>query len=756
MLFSVLSFFFGVLFLQQWVDLPSTYLLLVVALLIALSFYFSYKRVACFLLGFLWASIIALNYSNQRLSPELQGKELLVQGEVVGLTSVNKHRVRFGFKVTKSSVFLPDKLRLSWYYPKTEIRPGQQWQFWLKLKQPHGTFNPAAFDYEKWLYAKNIGATGYIRKAELARLLSAETNKKSVNFIRYQLLRRLDSLDISRQSLALIKALIIGDKSHISSAQWQVMAKSGTNHLMAISGLHIGLIAVMIYAIVFRLWVRFPVNLYSAPQVAVVMSWIVAVLYAALAGFSIPTQRALIMLSLVVLTVLLQRQAKPLNILVVALLLVLCIDPLAVLSIGFYLSFLAVFYILYVFSARLGLEGAWRGAIKLHLLMAVALLPVLFYFFQSASLIAPLANIVAVPVVSFILLPASLLALVLLFIWPNAATLLFGLVDSIFQYLWGYLSYLTNATFASIIMPQANMPTVILAILGLLIVLAPKGIPAKQLGLVLILPLFFGGIDKPEQGEVRMTLLDVGQGLATVVETQNYSLLFDAGARFSNEMDMGRNVVLPFLHFRHIKLLDKVIISHADNDHIGGAKAVLSIINANEILSSVPEQLNPYSAISCIAGQEWRWDGVLFKMLSPPTSLFNDENNNSCVLKISTAHGSILLTGDIEKGAEAALVKIYKDELQSKVLVAPHHGSKTSSTLPFLKAVKPEIILIPAGSPNRFGFPHKTVLERYEKIQEEHLITGREGAITVELLTEGVTISRYRELAGRYWNKRVE
>jgi len=438
------------------------------------------------------------------------------------------------------------------------------------------------------------------------------------------------------------------------------------------------------------------------------------------------------------------------------LLLVLCVDPLAVLSVGFYLSFLAVFYILYVFSARLGLEGGWHGAIKLHLLMAVALLPALFYFFQSASLIAPLANIVAVPVVSFILLPVSLLALVLLFVWPSAAALLFGLVDTIFQYLWGYLSYLTEVTFASMILPQTNMPTVILGMLGLLIVLAPKGIPAKQLGLVLILPLFFAGIDKPEYGELRVTLLDVGQGLATVVETQNYSLLFDAGARFSDKMDMGKNVVLPFLHFRHIKLLDKVIISHADNDHIGGAKAVLSAIGVNEILSSVPEQLNPYPAKNCIAGQEWIWDGVLFTILSPSTNLFSDENNNSCVLKVSTANSSILLTGDIEKEAEAALVQNYADELRSQILVAAHHGSKTSSTMSFLKAVKPEIIVIPADSPNRFGFPHKIVLERYEKIQAEYLITGKKGAITAELLADGVAISGYRKLAGRYWNQRVE
>jgi competence protein ComEC len=750
--FSVLSFFFGVLFLQQWVSLPNTFILVLAIILAIPCWYFSYRRISYFIFGFIWASLFAVYYSNQILLHDLQGKELLVQGEIIGLTQTNKRRVRFDFKVMKSDVSLPDKLRLSWYYPKKELKPGQQWKFWLKLKKPHGTLNPAAFDYEKWLFSKNIGATGYIRRPETAQLLSEKTHKQSITVLRYELLKLLDGVSASKESMALIKALTLGDKSNISSAQWRVMTKSGTNHLMAISGLHIGLIAAMVYALVFALWVRLPEGLYSAPQIAASSSWFAALFYATLAGFSIPTQRALIMLSLLLLTILLKRQSRPINVLSIALLLVLCFDPLSVLSTGFYLSFLAVFLILYVFSARLGLENSWKGAIKLHFLMGIALLPVLFFFFQTGSIIAPIANIIAVPVVSFILLPLSLLALVLLILTPEIAKFLFILVDQIFYYLWQFLSYLTELSFSSLVLPQPNIWQLVIAMLGLLLILAPRGIPAKYLGIILILPLFFVKIDRPEQGNIWFTLLDVGQGLSVVVETESHRLVFDTGARFSTEMDMGISTVLPFLHYRQIKVLDMLIISHADNDHIGGAKSILKEITTDKILSSVPEELSDYHAQLCRAGQKWVWDAVEFIMLSPTELLFTSENNNSCVLQIKTKYGSVLLTGDIEKQAESRLVQKYSDRLVSKILIAPHHGSKTSSTLSFLKAVNPEIILIPADIPNRFGFPHKKVLEHYDEIGVKSLITGKEGALSIKLKKSGMEVQGYRKVAGKYWN----
>jgi competence protein ComEC len=407
---------------------------------------------------------------------------------------------------------------------------------------------------------------------------------------------------------------------------------------------------------------------------------------------------------------------------------------------------------LYAFSARLGRENKWLSAFKLHFLMGVALLPLLLFFFQAGSMVAPIANVIAVPVVSFVLLPFSLLGLVLLIFMPNAASFIFLFVDQVFQLLWQFLSYLTALPFANLILPQPNFMQVILAMLGLLILLAPRCIPARYLGLILIFPLFFTPIDKPKRGAVWMTLLDVGQGLSVVVETENHQLVFDTGARFSDSMDMGKNIVLPFLHSRGIKDLGMLIISHADNDHIGGAQSLLNSIAVKEILSSVPEELGAYQANLCMAGQTWQWDGVEFIVLSPNKGQLVGENNNSCVLKITTQYGSLLLTGDIEKEAESLLVKNYTDVLASKVLIAPHHASKTSSTKLFLDVVSPGMVLIPAGAPNRFGFPHKEVLARYAAIKAQTLITGEEGAISIKLKKSGMEVQSYREIAGKYWN----
>lgn len=254
-------------------------------------------------------------------------------------------------------------------------------------------------------------------------------------------------------------------------------------------------------------------------------------------------------------------------------------------------------------------------------------------------------------------------------------------------------------------------------------------------------------------GEVHLTLLDVGQGLSVVIETANHSLLFDAGARFSDKFDMGRNVVLPYLHFRDITALDKFIISHADNDHIGGAEAVLSEIPVRQVVSSVPGQLSAYNAVMCNTGFSWQWDQVHFAILSPPAELFHDENNNSCVLKVATNNGSVLLTGDIERAAEGYLIHNAGKSLQADILIAPHHGSKTSSSAAFLAKVNPEIILVPADSPNRFGFPHADVVNRYKAIAARYFISGETGAISVTMTKNQIQLESYREKHSRYWNK---
>lgn len=755
MFLSVLSFLLGILICQQWQMLPDITEIVLVIMVALLLAYFNCRRVCYLLLGLVYASSTAHYYLSNQLAFDLQANELLVQGEIKGLPEYNDQRARFDFLITESSVPLPDKVRLSWYYPEKKIAAGQIWKFYVKLKRPHGTLNPGGFDYEKWLFIRYIGATGYIRNADKAILIDTKSAWLSISRLRQSLSELLDLQTLPPENRALIKALTIGDKSQISRQQWQVLSKTGTTHLMAISGLHIGLIAGMVYWLFFRCWLRLPSNAYSAPQVAACFASIAALLYAALAGFSIPTQRALIMLNVLMLTIVLRRQVKAMNIFALALLTVLIIDPLVVLSAGFYLSFLAVFCIIYVFSSRLGRESKLSSSLKIHVVVALGLLPVLLLFFQSFSLIAPLANLIAVPVVSFVVVPMSLLALLFLPFVPKFAALLLEVVDVVLQVLWQVLSLLVELPLASIIRPEPMIWQMLLAMLGVLLILAPRGIPGRFLGVTLLLPMFLIRYDKPVPGAMNLTLLDVGQGLAVVIETAEHSLVFDAGVKFSDRYDMGRHVVLPFLHSRHITALDKLIVSHGDNDHMGGAEAVLDSIDTRKVFTSVAGPLAVYNAELCKKGYKWQWDQVTFHFLSPPDQLFDDENNNSCVLKIDSLYGSALLTGDIELAAEQHLVEHASEFLPADVLVAAHHGSKTSSSAEFLFLVKPITILIPAGTPNRFGFPHSETLERYRQLEAKYYISGENGAIKVAFTKQGIVMKSYREKHGRYWNNRV-
>ncbi|NOQ14097.1 MAG: DNA internalization-related competence protein ComEC/Rec2 [Methyloprofundus sp.] len=755
MFLSVLSFFLGVLLVQQLSMLPGTLFLVILLIFILLLAYLKYWRVTLILCGFLFSSVYAHYYLSNQLSADLQAEKILIQGEVIGLPEHNAHRVRFDFEVIQAAVPLPQKLRLSWYHPKQRVTAGQRWQFFVKLKRPHGTLNPGGFDYEKWLFARHIGATGYIRQAGKAKLLATKPLWLSLSVMRQTFIDLLQQQQLSSDSRALIKALTLGDKSSISTQQWQVLSKSGTSHLMAISGLHIGLVAGIIYFLVFQSWVRVPSNMYSAPQIAAVFSLIAAFFYAALAGFAIPTQRALIMLSMLMLTILLRRHVQTLNIFATAILLVLLIDPLAVLSMGFYLSFLSVFFIGYVLSARLGRQSRLFSTLKIHIVVGLSLLPVLLFFFQRVSIIAPIANMIAVPVVSFVLVPLSLLAVALLQLVPDISAVLLQIVDMVFQALWSVLVILSELPVANIVRPQPAVWKMGVAMLGILLLLAPRAVPGRYLGVLFILPLFLLDKAKPSIGEVTLTLLDVGQGLAVVVQTTEHSLVFDTGARFSDKFDMGSNVVVPFLHAQHMMTLDKLIISHADNDHIGGAQAVLSSIPVRQVLSSVPEQLSAHNAMACVAGDAWRWNQVDFHILSPPVQGFNNENNNSCVLKIDTKQGSILLTGDIEATAEYYLTNHVPEQLKSDVLIAPHHGSKTSSKMAFLQAVSPSIILIPADAPNRFSFPHADVLARYKQLGAQYFVTGQTGAITVKFNKGKAEVEAYRDRHSHYWNQPV-
>jgi competence protein ComEC len=768
MVVYALLFLAGLMLVQQLTVLPDIQWLMAGGVATCIIAWLRYWRVLFFVVGVLWAIVFAVHRLSERLPEQLEGLEIQVVGTIAGLPEQDEKRVRFDF-ITRDGVYaanlpgagaatvaeperqLPAKLRLSWYYPDQPIKAGQQWAFTVKLKRVHGTMNPGGFDYERWQFTEGVGATGYVRSSPEPVLLGGDSGWSSISVWRQTITDQLSDALGSSPSLALIKALTIGDGNSITQQQWDVFRKTGTTHLVVISGSHIGLIAGLVYFLVLRLWAWAGCSAWSPQKVAAFSAVLVAIFYAGLAGFSVPTQRSVVMLSVAMAAIILQRNSRPFNILSIAMFAVLVVDPLAVLSAGFWLSFGAVAVIVYAVSGRLGRLGHVWAAIKINWVTSVGLSPLLLLFFQQISLIAPLANLIAVPVISLLVVPLSLLAVIVMFILPVAADKLFYLVDQVLQGLWWLLVQMAELPMASISHALPSYWALLFAVPGILWLLAPVGIPARWLSLVLFLPLVFTDAKRPETGDIRMTLLDVGQGLAAVVQTSRHLLVYDTGAKFSGQSDMGQSVLLPFLRSQGIDKVDSLIISHGDNDHIGGATSLMRGINIGQVLTSVPQQLSEYAPSKCAAGQSWLWDEVRFTMLAPQQAFMSD-NDNSCVLKIQSKHGAVLLVGDIESAAETWLVKTYGEELKADVLVAPHHGSKTSSTAEFLQAVQPDYVLIPAGYRNQFGHPHKDVLARYRQIHAKWLTSADSGTISVNSKNSGLVVQGMRETESRYWN----
>ncbi|MDD5460494.1 MAG: DNA internalization-related competence protein ComEC/Rec2 [Methylococcales bacterium] len=753
MITSALSFLAGLLLVQQFSSLPNSQWLIAAGIMAGILAGLRYWRWLFFMLGLLWAIVFAMFELADRLPEPLEGLDIPVEGIIADLPESDERQTRFNFIVTQSEQKLPSKIRLSWYYPDQPIKAGQRWSITVRLKRPHGSLNPGGFDYERWLFTEGIAATGYVRPSPKPVLLGRDSAWTSIAVWRQNITDRLSGLLNDSPALALIKALTIGDSAGITQNQWEVFRTTGTTHLVVISGSHIGLIAGLAYFLALRLWAWTGLLTWSPQRVAAVVALTVAVFYAGLAGFSVPTQRAVIMLAIVMFAIFSQRNLHPFNTLAIALFAVLIADPTAVLAAGFWLSFLAVSLIVYVIAGRLGKSGYLEEMVKINWATSVGLSPLLLFFFQQVSVCSPLANFVAVPLISLMVVPVSLLAILVMFISPLLAGKLFLAVEAVLKGLWWMLVHLAELPFATISHAQPSVWALLSAIPGILILLAPMGVPARWLSLVMFLPLIFTESKHLEKGDINMTLLDVGQGLSVVVQTAHHWLVYDTGAKFSAESDLGQSVVLPFLRLQGVGKLDKLIISHGDNDHIGGAASLMRGIPTERVLTSVPQQLSKYLPVGCEAGQSWLWDDVRFTILSP-TQVLASENDSSCVLKIQSEYGVVLLTGDIEEASESRLVKNYGESLKANVLVAPHHGSKTSSTAGFLQAIQPEYVLISAGYRNQFGHPHNDVLLRYQQIGAKWLNSADSGAITVSILDNARAVKSLRNAESKYWNNK--
>ncbi len=700
------------------------------------------------ILGFLWVALTAFLFFTP-FPPFLEGKDLFVEGEIEGLPVRFERGWRFNFLVSRplGNFELPSKLRLSWYNTKIKLQAGESWRLQVRLKRPHGFRNPGGFDYERWLYAHRIGATGYVRNSGHNQKLQPGG---PLDQWRQTLADRLDALLQDSPVHVLIKALVVGDKSSISRAQWQILRTTGTAHLMAISGLHISLIAGMAYGLSRRIWLRWGDIGMPADRIAAISAMMTATLYAALAGFSIPTQRALIMVGVALAALVLRRTLHPFHAVFIALFAVCVYDPWAPLSMGFWLSFSAVFLIFYGLAGRLRRPGLVTGFIQVQWVMWLGLMPLVLIFFSQVSWSAPIANSIAVPVVAIIVLPLSLLGSALMLWFPLLGQKFLQMADWVLSRLWHWLAWISDYS-------QFNWPGIfpetwvmIFAVPAILLILAPRGMPGRWLGGVMMLPLLGISPFRPAPGEAWLTLLDVGQGLAAVIQTRNHVLLYDAGPHYSERLDAGRDIIIPYLRRQGRTRLDLVIISHGDNDHRGGLAGVMAHF-PSETITSDPSVLE-IPAKPCQAGRKWRWDGVQFAILWPKESGQLSENNRSCVLKVTAAIGSFLLPGDLESAGENALLSTVKDQLNATVLIAPHHGSITSSTPEFLQAVHPHWILISSGYRNRFGFPHPNIIKRYRKSGAKICNTAFSGAITVQLKPNGqVKVTHARAHDFSFW-----
>lgn len=752
--FAAVAFLIGIVIVQQMSTLPSLWWGL--AALPALALAWWQPRgfiIVFFVLGFFWASFRAGLVLQDELPHALEGQDIDVVGYVADIPQATDYGLRFLFDadeawLAQQSVKIPHRLLLSSSADST-VRAGERWKLRVRLSRPHGFQNPGAFDYEGYLFRNRIRARGYVRTDTAPELMPGIAARYSVDRVRQRLGERIADLVADSPMAGMVVALANGDARRVAHSQWDSLRATGTVHLVAISGLHISLIAGIAFIIGRFLWSRssIAVRRCPAPIAGAVVALVAGSAYAALAGFVVPTQRALIMLAVAMTGILLRRRFPPSQLLAAALMAVLVYDPLSVMAAGFWLSFAAVAILVFIASADD--KSGWRRIGYLQLAVALGMLPLLLALFGQVSLVSPLANMIAIPVFDSIAVPLTLIGVMALSLSDTVAGFFFGSAAQVLEWLWPFLEWLGRLPFAHWTQHTPPWWALGCALVGVTVLLAPRGWPARWLGIVWLAPLFLVKPPTPSAGELWFTLLDVGQGLAAVVRTEHHTLIYDAGPRFSDSFDTGETAVVPYLHARGVRRVDTLVISHADNDHRGGAESVFRAFPAAQALSSAPDL--PFANDVCVAGTRWIWDGVEFEMMHPPEMQRGRHNNNSCVLMTRSRYGSLLLTGDIEKRAEQSLVATDGRRLAAQIVVAPHHGSKTSSHAGFVDAVQPQYVLFPVGYRNRYRHPHPTVVERYRETGAHLYDSPTSGAIEFRFDALGTHVTTYRAAQRRYW-----
>ena len=767
MLKVAIAFLIGVLSLTVFSTLPHWYWCLAILPIVIIQFKFPHGYFLTVLFsGFIWALVHAHLTLYPELDQSLEGVDIDVIGKIISIPNVYGRSTRFEFLIqnsanNKTKLVLPKKVRLSWYGNAPEIQLGEVWQLRVRLKRPWGFANPGGFDYEKWLFEKKIRATGYIRsKGNNFKPEQSSPYNVAIN-LRATLNRKIERTENDQS--AILKALVLGERSEMDAQTWKVLTQTGTNHLLAISGLHVGIVSGFVYLILLWSWRRSEklCLMIPAQRMAAIFGIVAAIFYAMLAGFSIPTQRAMIMASVVFLSIYLMQSFRPWNILSLALLCVLVAYPFSILSPGFWLSFLAVAIILFTVKTYKTNYNKWINVVKIQFVLALGLLPITLLFFQQASLISPLANLFAVPWISLFVVPLSLVGSVILIINESFGALILQIASFLIEVFWQVLNYLHSIPFASL---QHSIPmwTLMPAAFGVLLLLTPKGWPGKLLSIVLLSPLLFARTAEISNDDLDIYALDVGQGTAIVLRSGSKVMVYDTGPKFSSSFNAGEAVVATFLRDNGINEIDVLMVSHGDKDHAGGLEGLLSQFHAKRMIVNQTTGYSHENLEACRAGMQWKWKSVMFKVLSPAENLPDDnignlsKNNSSCVLRVQHKSGSLLLSGDIERKAEKKLIKKYNEMLDTDVLIAPHHGSKSSSTQAFIQATSPDYVVFTTGYRNPYNFPDENVVSRYKEFGSNIVNTATQGMISFKFSEKNglQLLPTYRVLRQRFWHSR--
>ena len=639
-------------------------------------------------------------------------------------------------------------VQLNWY-ADSPPQFGDVFTASLRLRQAHGYQSPGAFDYGRWMFASGYSGRGYVRKPEMSVYLDSKP-ARSFNNVRQGFVAKIGRHLERYRHGNIMKALLFADRSDIGREQWQVFARTGTSHLMAISGMHIGIVLA---------WGLLVGRVFGAllPRantlvIGAIFGLSFALGYAALAGFSVPTQRALIMAMAALIAFCLRRNISVWQAYITAMLLVLIVDPLAPHRAGFTLSFAAVGVLLFAFQGRrrskqLG-SHLVLGIFRSQWAVLLGLIPLLMMWGYGINPVSFPVNLLAIPLLTLLILPLLFCGLLFIGLAPSVADRSWRIADYLLDIL------LNGLTVAAESFPQVFVPISIFSFvfmsISILVLLLPRGTPAKWLAVVPLICLFLMPAPRPSVGSAWVTALDVGQGLSVLVQTATKTLIYDVGPDFSSGFNTADAVVIPALRRFGIDKVDVLVISHADRDHAGAAPALLKGIDVAEL--RVGESLVAVNkgALVCARPHRWTWDGVDFEFLNSNGDRSLAGNNSSCVLRISLAGTSLLLTGDIEKSIEGELIASGQT-LSADVLIAPHHGSKTSSSIEFLRAVSPSSVVFSAGRNNRYGHPAESVTQRYTQLGTRCWSTAYHGSIQFRLDEFGAALEKIWGGGRYYW-----